>query len=172
MIAHGILALVLAIAIVGCDKAPGLADENTPEGPGPIIGLPEARIAFTVRYPTPDSMPLYTVRPDGSDLKKIVSGFGLRMGPAWSPDRTNIAFSYQANSRSEIRVIRADGTDERTVLSAPGHAIYTAPEWSPDGDRLIVRERMPDGTARLVMVGLSTDTTWAAATNSQAKSAY
>lgn len=54
--------------------------------------------------------------------------------PAWSPDRTQIAFVRATRADADIYVMRADGTNLRRLTRAPGHDLY--PAWSPDGKRI------------------------------------
>jgi eukaryotic-like serine/threonine-protein kinase len=57
------------------------------------------------------------------------SGIG-RQTAAWSPDKTSIAYVWNA----ELRIAASDGTRSRTMVTAPGPVF--APRWSPDGRRL------------------------------------
>jgi dipeptidyl aminopeptidase/acylaminoacyl peptidase len=76
--------------------------------------------------------------------------------PAWSPDSKYVAFSRYENGYSNLVVINADGTNERTLTTGSS---VSAPSWSPDGTRLAYvdgpstsRELFtvgPDGTNRL-----------------------
>jgi WD40 repeat protein len=70
---------------------------------------------------------LYTINPDGSDPTPIASGYD----PAWSPDGKTIAFV----SSPGIRLVDADGSNPRTLYSAPGYG-FKSPTWSPDGQQL------------------------------------
>lgn len=76
---------------------------------------------------------LYTVRPDGSRLRKIVGKHAA--DPEWAPDSRRIAFD---SLPADIEVIRADGSHRRVLLA--GKAAGTGPgepSWSPNGDELV-----------------------------------
>jgi TolB protein len=65
------------------------------------------------------------------------------MYPTWSPDGKQIAFMSWRNSRTEIFVMNADGSNQRVLISmSVGDAID--PRWSPDGSK-IVFVHVPDG---------------------------
>jgi Tol biopolymer transport system component len=73
---------------------------------------------------------IYTVRPDGTDLRLLIPGAG---NPAWSPDGSLIAYSpYSANLNHDgvwgVWVANADGSDPQ-MLSPRG---YAGP-WNPGG---------------------------------------
>jgi len=54
----------------------------------------------------------------------------LAFGGAWSPDGARIAYTLG----SELRLARSDGTEPRTLVTAPGSPFL--PRWSPDGRSL------------------------------------
>ncbi len=90
------------------------------QGPGAhVVGM----LAFALwdRAGVPD---VYSIRTDGSGLRRITTGGGLE--PAWSPDGSRIAFSW----RDRIGVTSADGTERSWVATG------SAPTWSPDGRSL------------------------------------
>jgi TolB protein len=91
---------------------------------------------------------IFTVRADGSDLRQLTSGAGLRSDPLWSPDGTRIAYrDWRPETASEsVVVMDADGENQRTLATYDASATYcvTGGEgesngmaWSPDGSSLI-----------------------------------
>jgi eukaryotic-like serine/threonine-protein kinase len=58
-----------------------------------------------------------------------------------SPDGTRIAFTN--SSRSEIRVMEANGASETRVVSSSGDEIFPVLLWSPDARRLAYQRRSP-----------------------------
>jgi Tol biopolymer transport system component len=77
---------------------------------------------------------LYTIRPDGSGLRRLTIG---GQDPAWSPNGKRIAAIFpdaKSGGRFEIYTLNANGTGRRRVTSGPEG---TAPAWSPDGARIV-----------------------------------
>ena len=100
---------------------------------------------------------IWSVRPDGSDLRKIDPGCppGTPASqvceegtPAWSPDGKRIAFGNPYGALEEIAgetwidffalaLMDADGSDRRQLTKPGKHAWGdTEPVWSPDGTRI------------------------------------
>jgi TolB protein len=77
---------------------------------------------------------LYTVSPDGSDLRRMP---GLDSDqPAWSPDGREIAYT---EGLTTIDVMSADGSGRRRVGASipPTAPVMDEPRWSPDGRRIV-----------------------------------
>ena len=82
---------------------------------------------------------LFTVRPDGSDLRQLTSASGRDIRPRWSPDGTRIAFwrfqdSTVVGGTSWIMVMNADGSNQHVLIDVNGSEYD--PAWSPDGTKL------------------------------------
>ena len=82
---------------------------------------------------------IFTISPDGTDLRKIVEG----SQPAWSPDGTWLAFThFDASGGSQIWLVARDGTDATPLtqmqgfIGGTGIAGYTdSPWWAPPATR-------------------------------------
>ena len=75
---------------------------------------------------------IWTMKPDGSDPKRITSGMDWQ--PAWSPDATRIAFQRTGVAIfGDIWVVDADGGNERQLVGAYLAGPQWSPTWSPDG---------------------------------------
>ncbi len=111
------------------------------------------RILFTATLD--GDLEIYSMKPDGSDVRRLTSRLGYDGGPVFSPDGSMIAWrawypqtvsernEYRAllaqelvkPSRMEIWVARSDGTNPRQVTKLGGAAF--APYFTPDGKAII-----------------------------------
>jgi Tol biopolymer transport system component len=73
---------------------------------------------------------LYTMRSDGSRLRRLSATAECELDPAWSPDGLEIAFERQGDERTEIVVTDARGRNQRILGEG------TFPAWAPDGRSL------------------------------------
>jgi dipeptidyl aminopeptidase/acylaminoacyl peptidase len=79
---------------------------------------------------------IYTVRPDGTNLRLLTTG----TDPALSPDGRQVAFTrwdgVQNGITGSLWVINVDGTGERQVMSGVNQP--KSPSWSPDGKQVVI----------------------------------
>ena len=120
--------LVLAAAI-----APGLAGATRSAD----RALPRnGRIAF--ERVTPGSpVAIYTIKPDGSGLRRLSRPGLVADSPAWSPDGRQLAFRLYGKGQgqnNDLYLMRADGSGVRRLTNDPDSDGYAS--WSPDGRRI------------------------------------
>ena len=97
---------------------------------GSLIAFSESASTASTRY----GGALYTVRPDGGDLTKIVDSFGIE--PSWSPDGTRILFGCL--ELGSLCTVAPDGSNITQVRGSDGGPISgRAPDWSPDGSEIV-----------------------------------
>ena len=82
-----------------------------------------AMIAFTSDRGGQGTSGIYTMRADGSGIRRLTSGWV----PRWSPDGTRVAFESGRGGRAGVWVVNSDRTGMHR-LGDGGH-----PLWSPDG---------------------------------------
>jgi Tol biopolymer transport system component len=71
---------------------------------------------------------IYTIRADGTGLRRLTSRRSTVHEPAWSPDGRQLAF---VTERSLV-VVRSDGSGARRLYRIGAGSAH-APSWSPDG---------------------------------------
>lgn len=71
---------------------------------------------------------VFSITPAGDSASNLTTSPGRDIHPAWSPDRTRIAYV----SDSGLTIMNADASNRRTIF---GDASY--PSWSPDGRRIV-----------------------------------
>ncbi len=107
-----------------------------------------SRIAFsTERAPTGPAAEIWTMRPDGSDLREITHGASCFGGdrwhytPNWSPDGRKIVYVELTDTCDAgdgfrtAHVVDADGSNP-TQITPHGPEQDWTPVWSPDGTRI------------------------------------
>jgi Tol biopolymer transport system component len=85
---------------------------------------------------SPPGQSLYSVKPDGSGLRRLTNRPGWAGNPVWSPDGRRIAFDEWGGSEDGTYVMGADGSDPTPVLSGPNSSGPHVPAWSPDGTQI------------------------------------
>lgn len=126
-----LLSLLAMLLLAGCADAP-TGDDRTPPPPPPPPPPPLFdRIIFTRRMPigciTNCVFGLWTMAPDGSDLRVLRDSLNYPESPAVSPDGSTIVFE----DWGELYIMDAAGGNLRQ-LRAGVHDDYM-PSWSPDG---------------------------------------
>ena len=79
---------------------------------------------------------IFTVRPNGRDLRQITRVNGDASTPDWSPDGRMIAFDLETADAAQIAIMNADGSGLHTLPLAPGNIVEVDPSFTPDGRRL------------------------------------
>lgn len=134
------------------------------------------KIVFS-RSVSPNQAPeIYTMNPDGSDLKFLTNG----SDSSWSPDGSKILH----NRATEIYVMNPDGTGSVNLTKTSGIYEYGA-EWSPDGTKIVYTRVQnggqeiwimnADGSGQMCLVcggGVNTNPSWQPILNNQNVIAY
>jgi Tol biopolymer transport system component len=108
--------------------------------------LPAGSIAY-VSGADPDTRVVCVVTLPERQIRTI--GHGRRDGaPKWSPGGAWIAYNTNADQGVEMRIVRPDGAESRTLSSA--YAWNEQPRWSPDGT--MVAYAAGDGLQKHIMV--------------------
>ena len=134
--------VVAAFALQGFGTAP--AEATSPGANG--------RIAFIRGMPQDPFPSIYSVSPDGTRVKKLVS---WASDPAWSPTGTQLAYnSYKtAEAQHAFWIMKADGSGLHQITHPDADHNDAAPTWSPDGSEIaFVRSRGDASTFDLWIV--------------------
>jgi len=92
------------------------------------------RITFTRAFN--HAFDIFSVQPDGSDLKQLTDAPGNDAHTTWSPDGKHILFnSGRDGSIPLLYVINPDGSGIRR-LCPKSHLWEEYPDWSPDGTKI------------------------------------
>ncbi|MBM3501266.1 MAG: hypothetical protein FJX74_21655, partial [Armatimonadetes bacterium] len=70
-----------------------------------------------------------------NQLTRLTHNAGVELDPAWSKDRTKIAFVSDRTGQRQIFTMLADGTNEKRLTNFAGSD--QEPDWSPSGTRLV-----------------------------------
>ncbi|MEW6428280.1 MAG: hypothetical protein AB1568_09630 [Thermodesulfobacteriota bacterium] len=89
------------------------------------------RILFAGRGET--SWDIWSIKPDGSDLRQLTNDPGDERRPAMSPDGGELVF---VNSRRNLAVLQA-GRPPAKEIPLPDIGYYDQPSWLPDGSGLV-----------------------------------
>ena len=75
----------------------------------------------------PGNAEIYTMAPDGSDLRRLTSNsWEWDKHPTWSPDGKQIVFwSNRITGRRQLWIMNADGSNQRVLMSSPYN------DWDP-----------------------------------------
>lgn len=85
---------------------------------------------------TDSGVQIFTIRPNGHDLRQITYVSGDAVAPDWSPDGRQIVFEHDVPDQcSNVAIMNADGTG-LVEFPAPG-VCEDDPSFTPDGARII-----------------------------------
>ncbi|MGI8542839.1 MAG: hypothetical protein ACR2MD_05090 [Aridibacter sp.] len=94
---------------------------------------------YVVRYHTQTQEDIAIFNRDGSNWRNLTNDKFRDRTPRWSPDGKKIAFTSDRSGKYQIWMINADGSNLRQITFSEKTGT-TAPNFSPDGLRLIYSE--------------------------------
>jgi Tol biopolymer transport system component len=80
---------------------------------------------------------LYTMPITGGTATPLLTGMAYEVQPRFSPDGESVAFVSDRSGGDNLWTMRLDRTDT-TQVSRGNNNLYLSPEWSPDGDYIVV----------------------------------
>jgi len=92
------------------------------------------KIAFVIfNNPQLQNSDIYSICPDGTNLRRLTNDSNLKASPTWSPDGTRIAFSSSQSGANQIFTMNADGSD---IAQITFDYTNSSPIWLPDGTQI------------------------------------
>jgi len=85
------------------------------------------RIAFSQLKD--NAVDIYTIDPDGGNLRRLTQDQGKNEDPCWSPDGRYLAFTSNREGSYHLYLMNANGQNQRKITSLKG--AQTSPSWSP-----------------------------------------
>ena len=95
-----------------------------------------------------DSVDLATIRPDGTDVRRVTTGGGYTYA-SYSPDGKKILHRRQKGESSQVWAMNADGTGDANLSGSFTQDGW--PAWSPDGKRIVFSRRVAERFQIFVM---------------------
>lgn len=122
-----------------------VSTENLPLEPGRTFSYEAREGTWTSLDVSPDGGTivfdligdLYTLPIGGGTATRITSGMAMDVQPRFSPDGANIAFVSDRSGREQVWTLELATGDTTQVTKGRG-ADVLSPEWTPDGDYLVV----------------------------------
>ena len=137
LLATGVLAALVALALSACGGAGGLENSSSDSSEPRATNL-HGEILFTRQGGKYEDETVFTAAANGAHERRI-SDFGTQCCPRFSPDRTKVLWSSLAPPNGEritTAIVRADGSHRQTIpLRHPTLSLGPG-AWSPDGKQM------------------------------------
>ncbi len=85
---------------------------------------------------------IYTMPITGGTATRLTHGMAHDMQPRFSPDGEQVVFVSDRSGDNNVWLMASDGSDVRPVTSDVA-SVYMSPEWTPDGDYIVVSRAFP-----------------------------
>ena len=105
---------------------------------GATVPGDNGRIAFQAHTGTGNQ--IYTVRPNGHNLRQITHVNGEAVAPDWSPDGRLIVFEHDSAVCASVAIMNADGSDLIDIVPPSANICEGDPAFTPDGKRIVFEQ--------------------------------
>lgn len=144
------LVLLAAPGSASAGRATAAGDART-AAIGPLTDTFNGRIAFGSQRVDPPagvarSDDIFTIDPDGTDLRRLTTSPQADRQPDWSPSGTDIAYSIRKPGSTinyEVARMSASGRAYEQLTSSPAGVASSQPSWYPHGDEILYRRSGP-----------------------------
>lgn len=85
---------------------------------------------------------LYTLSIDGGKATRITSGMEFDSQPRYSPDGSRLVFLSDRSGDENVWIANSNGSEPRAITKGK-NTIYRSPEWTPDGQYIVVSRSSP-----------------------------
>ncbi len=92
---------------------------------------------------------LYTLPISGGQATRITSGMAMDVQPRFSPDGGSLVFVSDRSGREQVWTLEL-ATGDTTEVTSGRSADVLSPEWTPDGDYLVIPKTGQEGGLHLV----------------------
>lgn len=127
----------------------------------PVIRGGAARIAFVSDREDGSTLQIWTMNPDGSDLRQLTFGPGNKSQPRWSPDGSKLLYvapggrdAFGNDLGLDIYVINADRSGETTNLTQNIGDDFD-PAWSRDGTQIAFASTRVNELQQVFLIGVN-----------------
>ena len=110
--------------------------------PSPRVGatVPGANGRIAFQADTGTGSQIYTVRPNGHDLRQITQVTVEAVRPDWSPDGRLIAFEHSSAVCASVAIMNADGSNLIDLVPPSANLCEGDPSFTPDGTRIVFEQ--------------------------------
>lgn len=122
---------------------------------GSPVWSPDGSLLAFESAEAPQGQHIYVVNADGSERREITRGIRVDSSPIWSPTENLLAFHSFEATRSYIRTIGVDGSNEDAILQIPP-GINHLLDWSVDGEFITYFGFSPAGTQEIIELNIAT----------------
>jgi Tol biopolymer transport system component len=145
---HRVMLSLLAFSLLAQDQKPPAKKPGLPLKPDRKIEFTTDEATWLSLTLTPDGKTivfellgdLYTLPVAGGEAKAITTGLAFDSQPSVSPDGKHIAFISDRDGSENLWIANIDGGDPKQ-LSKDAQGDFESPNWTPDGDYVLVSRK-------------------------------